>query len=456
MSCILRFVRIVRTLRILGLILLCSPRPLWAHAIVSLTFDDTLAEHEDAARLLEQHGLRGTFFVNSPRLGQHGSLTLEALRGIQAAGHEIGGHTVHHPRLAHIDLGEAERQICDDRVALVQAGFAVQSLAYPFGAANPAVQAAAASCGYNSARGVGGGGDTVPPRNPLYLRTVNSLQCTPELDPLLAKIELAAQSPNTTWFILVAHHLLPACEPYAMAWADFARLLDWLEESAGERLQVATLQQILGGSTQPAHRGHPAPLRSTHGNVLLNGALEDYEEDAAWGPPRCWQQAGWGDNDAVWRRDPVAARGAFAQTVYVDRWVDGARRLVSAQDLGACAPQTTPGQSYLLATWYRSSAPAYWMAYYRDAHATWHPWTRSRSLPPTQQFNYRSWRMPPMPAEAEAVSVGLSIASAGSLTVDEVFMQRWEDANDRDQQAADANSWLLFNEPSQLPSAPPS
>ena len=438
-----------------ALLLTALPRPALARAIVTLTFDDTLAEHEEAARLLEEHGLHGTFFVNSPRLGQRGYLQLHALQSLQAAGHEIGGHTVHHPRLASLDPGEMERQICDDRANLLLAGFDVQSFAYPFGLANSGVQAAAASCGYNSARGVGGlsgpeiRGESTPPANPLYLRTLGSLQCDTNVFAIIDSLQRAALANETTWFILVLHHLMPTCEePYTLSWGAFVQLLDWLEDEAGEELQVRTLQQVLGGATQPAVRGRPAPVRSTHGNLLLNASLETYSDPSRLSPD-CWQQAGWGDNEYAWLRDANAARGAYAQTVTITRHATGARRLVTAQDLGACAPRALPGQAYLLTSWYRSSAPVYWMIYYRDARSTWHPWAVSPVFSPSERFAYRMWRTPPIPAEAEALSVGLSIASPGSLTVDDVSLLRWDEVPTSVQATYELGI-------SQLPQTPPS
>jgi peptidoglycan/xylan/chitin deacetylase (PgdA/CDA1 family) len=67
-----------------------------AATLVSLTFDDALDVHLDAAMpLLEQHGLRGTFYVN---VGSE-SFTSRQRDWAAAAGrgHELGNHTVFHP-----------------------------------------------------------------------------------------------------------------------------------------------------------------------------------------------------------------------------------------------------------------------------------------------------------------------------------------------------------------------
>jgi len=65
-------------------------------AIVSLTFDDALDEHLDRAiPLLEQAGLRGTFYLNvgNERFGTRHRDWADAA----ARGHELGNHTVFHP-----------------------------------------------------------------------------------------------------------------------------------------------------------------------------------------------------------------------------------------------------------------------------------------------------------------------------------------------------------------------
>ncbi|NOK16802.1 polysaccharide deacetylase family protein [Corallococcus carmarthensis] len=97
--------------------------------VVSLTFDDARASQVNAASLLEARGLRGTFFVSSGRLGIPGYLTLDQIRRFQAAGHEVGGHTVSHVQLPTLDVDSQRRQVCDDRVALMNAGLRVTSKA---------------------------------------------------------------------------------------------------------------------------------------------------------------------------------------------------------------------------------------------------------------------------------------------------------------------------------------
>jgi peptidoglycan/xylan/chitin deacetylase (PgdA/CDA1 family) len=60
---------------------------------VSLTFDDGMGSHlNKAIPILEQHDLRGTFYVMAKDLS-----LLERFRPARDAGHEIGNHTINHP-----------------------------------------------------------------------------------------------------------------------------------------------------------------------------------------------------------------------------------------------------------------------------------------------------------------------------------------------------------------------
>jgi len=95
-----------------------------AQAAISFTFDDGLASQlEIALPRLEEHGFRATFYLN-PR-GEDWAERLAAWQPAQAAGHEIGNHTIAHPcslntgptlqnwtlERMEADINEAERRL---------------------------------------------------------------------------------------------------------------------------------------------------------------------------------------------------------------------------------------------------------------------------------------------------------------------------------------------------------
>src|SRR5450432_1800828 len=64
--------------------------------IVSLTFDDGVANQSIAEAAMDAHGMHGTFYVNTNTINTGGSLSWAQLTQFAAAGHEIGGHTLDH------------------------------------------------------------------------------------------------------------------------------------------------------------------------------------------------------------------------------------------------------------------------------------------------------------------------------------------------------------------------
>lgn len=67
---------------------------------VSLTFDDARASQVDAGTaLLDQYGVKATFYVNPPNMRQR----LEGWKKAAASGHEIGNHSMVHPCTGNFD-----------------------------------------------------------------------------------------------------------------------------------------------------------------------------------------------------------------------------------------------------------------------------------------------------------------------------------------------------------------
>ncbi len=88
-----------------------------------------------------------------------------------------------------------------------------------------------------------------------------------------------------------------------------------------------------------------------------------------------------------------------------------------------CSPGPTPGHTYRVGAWYKTSAgvTARMIAYYRDAAGTWIFW-RAQPIPPAADWNHVSWLTPQVPAGATALGVGFSLLSVGSAIVDDLSM----------------------------------
>jgi peptidoglycan/xylan/chitin deacetylase (PgdA/CDA1 family) len=122
---------------------------------VALTFDDGFGNFlEHAMPVLEQHRFPATVFVVSGHCGRRNDwpgqwratprlelMSWSELRAIARRGMEIGAHTAHHPDLTKLPEAEADRELAGCRAAIEQeAGAAVESFAYPYGAVNDAVR----------------------------------------------------------------------------------------------------------------------------------------------------------------------------------------------------------------------------------------------------------------------------------------------------------------------------
>jgi peptidoglycan/xylan/chitin deacetylase (PgdA/CDA1 family) len=208
--------------------------------VVTLAFDDTFADQLQGAAMLEAHGMRGTFYINSPRIGTSTYMTLAQIQGLVAKGHELGGHTLTHPSLTDVDLTTAQHEICDDRAALVAKGLTVATFAYPFGSSNANIEAIARQCGYSAARSVGGlysaesctscpHANTLPPGDMFLIATPPSITPSVSLQELEGIVE-QAESHGGTWLPLVFHHVCDACNPNSVRPSTLEGFLDWLEQ----------------------------------------------------------------------------------------------------------------------------------------------------------------------------------------------------------------------------------
>ena len=89
---------------------------------VYLTFDDGGASaHRIIARMLEERGWRGHFFVTTDRIGTPGFLDAGQIRDLAARGHVIGSHSCSHPRrISACSPGELRHEWTDSIAVLAQ------------------------------------------------------------------------------------------------------------------------------------------------------------------------------------------------------------------------------------------------------------------------------------------------------------------------------------------------
>jgi peptidoglycan/xylan/chitin deacetylase (PgdA/CDA1 family) len=403
--------------------------------VVSLTFDDGDADQLIAARILHRYGLPATFYVITGAVGAPGYLTVRQLRGLAAQGDEIGAHTVSHLELTGIPLAEARRQACVSRAVLTRWGFRVRSFAYPGGAVSRQAEAIVRGCGFDSARGTTGlrsGGcprcratETVPPAAPMAIRTPGQVDRSWTLADLEGLVRRAERS-GGGWLPLIFHHICTANRCEALSFP--ARLLDafarWLARRGPGGTVVRTVSQVTGG---PDRRTPRVPPARPHGVVNpsleragRSGSVSPQIEAAGQGPlvPRCWMLGGYGRNTARWQRVRDARSGRWAERLVITGYHSGDAKLLPRFDLGQCSLPVQPGRSYLLSSWYQSSARVQYAVYYRTWPGRWVYWTSSPFLPASAGWAEAPWTTPPLPAGASGLSFGLALAHRGWLVTD--------------------------------------
>lgn len=242
-----------------------SSRPIkvpFGTTIVSFTFDDGFKGQEVAARILNAHGMKGTFYIIDGNVDYPAYMTWTQIRAIARRGNEIGGHTVHHPNLDTIHHAQAVNEVCDDRATLLQMGFHVTDFAYPYGGPTDAVKTIPRRCGYNSARDVSGlwdprtracGGcpfaNRLPESDPFRIRGNTSTTLLPSLKTWVRQGEQRQRS----FVPLIFHHICTQCASRGderISPADFTKLVEWIQTRRD--VKVATVQQVMGGPVRPA------------------------------------------------------------------------------------------------------------------------------------------------------------------------------------------------------------
>jgi peptidoglycan/xylan/chitin deacetylase (PgdA/CDA1 family) len=242
--------------------LLPFARPsLAAETVVTLGFDDGRVSQYGVRDLLRSHGMMATFYIYSNAIGWSGYMTMAQLHDLQRDGHEIGGHTLDHEHLTTLSASEAERQICQDRLALMNAGFGdVTSFAYPYGEYNASIEQMVAGCGYSSARTVGGIGcsacpaaERIPPADPYATRTPPSVK----KDTTLANMQnwvLAAEASGGGWVQIVIHDVCETCgsDVYAVSLPTLTAFLDWLAPRASRGTVVKRVRDVMKAGPPPS------------------------------------------------------------------------------------------------------------------------------------------------------------------------------------------------------------
>jgi hypothetical protein len=234
-----------------------------ARTVVSIEFDDNIQTQFQTLAVLQAHGMKATFYMNSGLTPNDIEWRMDWSQMLQlsAAGMEVGGHSWDHADLT-LPGTDLNHEICDDRQNIAAHGLPLPTdFAYPYGADDASgVPAAVKACGYTTGREVGGitssicptgcpYAESIPPANPYQLRTAPDVR----IDNTLAQVEAYvtnAEQHGGGWVQLVFHDLCAtncAGDDYSTTPALFTSLLDWLQPRAANGTVVETVAQVMAG-----------------------------------------------------------------------------------------------------------------------------------------------------------------------------------------------------------------
>ena len=399
--------------------------------IVSLTFDDGNANQMTAGSILATYGAKGTFFVPSGFLNTSGYLTTANLATLAADDHEIGGHTLTHPDLTTIPADEAARQICNDRVALLNLGYSVRSFAYPFASLSPAVESIAEDCGYNSARALGdlafpGDPDCtgcphaadLPPDDPYATVALPQVESSWTLSDLQGAVTRAEVTGG--WLQFTFHNVCTSGCALNVTPTVLEDFVQWLvARETTHNTVIQTVGDTVGGSVQAAVNGPVATPAGPGVNAVVNPGMETLNAD---GSPFCWMKGGYGDNTAVLDLASSGRTGSKAGRVTMSSYVDGDAKWLPQFDLGGCSPTVVPGHTYSLRQWYTATGVTQFAVYLRNSAGVWNYWTSSPWFAAASTYTQATWTTPTIPAGMTGLSFGLNIFGNGTLVTDDTEM----------------------------------
>lgn len=218
-----------------------------AEGVVSFTFDDGYKEHLDAAKLLAEHGWRGTAYVIPETIGHPAYMTVADLAELRRLGTDVAAHD--DPPFTQVAPNDLEPRLRGIQSYLVDHGHAqgAQHLAYPLGKQETRRVRPTVNKLFATARLAGSGPETLPPADPHLLRAMNVMDSTtPE------EVGAAAQRArdNHEWLILMFHWLPEkAAKATDYSMADFKRALD---EVAKTGVRVAPISEVWSEIASPS------------------------------------------------------------------------------------------------------------------------------------------------------------------------------------------------------------
>lgn len=137
-------------------IMMCFPGG--RHKALTLSYDDGRFADRRLVDILNRHGLKGTFHINSGLLGTPDRVGAEEVRTLYE-GHEVSAHTLTHPTIARCPNEQIVHEVMEDRRILEGiVGYTVRGMSYPNGSYSRRIKEMLPGLGIEYARVVASSG----------------------------------------------------------------------------------------------------------------------------------------------------------------------------------------------------------------------------------------------------------------------------------------------------------
>lgn len=101
---------------------------------LTMSYDDGQVHDLRLIDIFNRYGIKGTFHLNSGKIGTTEKYVTAADVAEKYAGHEVSAHTLTHPFLERVPAEEAAFEILEDRKNLeAMCGYPVRGMSYPYG-----------------------------------------------------------------------------------------------------------------------------------------------------------------------------------------------------------------------------------------------------------------------------------------------------------------------------------
>lgn len=212
-------------------------------AVLSLVFDDGHATVlSEAVPLLQSYGVTATAYIVtswtsiSPLI----YMTWEDIAAVQAAGWDIGSHSIHHPRLSEVDPFDLMYEIRQSQIELRARGFPATSFSLPYQDYDQEVLDAVKEY-YESCKTDTGLNPGIDGADPFMIKSYTSHHWY-SFDYYRAHIDSVIGTSG--WYVINNHIMRDPCE--GESWCVSAeRIAEVIEYAQANRVKVANIAEVM-------------------------------------------------------------------------------------------------------------------------------------------------------------------------------------------------------------------